>query len=77
MHSNLPPGCSVNDIPGNRPIDSIREQMEEKVYTMKLEDFMDRVKSQTSRDTMGAIIDAVIDDEVEAFIDWKQSGEQW
>jgi len=26
---NLPPGCSVNDIPGNRPEDGVAERLEE------------------------------------------------
>ena len=44
-YSNLPPGCSVTDIPGNRPEDEAFERWAERVYESLGEDITEAIDS--------------------------------
>ena len=70
MGFNLPPGVSVRDIPGNRPIDSLWEGVLEDTYALTVEDFEDKLKSDAARDALRNLIDAVVENEVESLADY-------
>jgi hypothetical protein len=54
---NMPPGCNVSDIPGNRPEDGAGEEFEEKFFDKAAEIFgeIDDVKFATL--CMGVVTD--------------------
>ncbi len=55
MRSNLPPGVSVRDIPGNRDIDRVWEQVEVQVDEMTVDEFLDKLDDRNRTDVQRAV----------------------
>jgi hypothetical protein len=68
--TNLPPGVSVRDIPGNRPMDDLWERCAEDVYGWTVEDFEDRLRTGGGREAFRKLFDAVVENEVESLADY-------
>jgi len=55
MRNNLPPGVSVRDIPGNRDIDRVWEQIEVQVDEMTVDEFLDKLNDRNRTDVQRAV----------------------